>query len=239
MVFEVEAKHTEKTNYVEVRGGGEEFAFAIGVQGHRAEEYAEAIRKIGAIAQGALFNSDLLLSPLQILEANTVKLYAWIREFGEMPNDYPGAYLTNVVNVQAELLKRATHLYADNPHPCSRSCYYHLSHACEKCGKWMGRDVIYTFGHEEHYEEGMKEFHQEKGGYFKKGMTQDGYPGGSVFGTFEEAQAYLDLHNMNDHKVYGVVANWHTDTEPSKHGDFHDLLITSRLVQVKGEHLDR
>jgi len=83
--------------------------------------------------------------------------------------------------------------------------------------------MIYTVGHTASYEQ----YFQEQTTPKKLGRTDD-YPGGSVWMTKEAAQK----HCNKEYSVYGVIADWHTDTAPSHDGDWHDLLVTSVLVKV-------
>jgi len=41
-----------------------------------------------------------------------------------------------------------------------------------------------------------------------------------------------------NYTVYGVIADWEKDTEPSKEGDWNDLLIDARLVFVDYDKLE-
>lgn len=85
--------------------------------------------------------------------------------------------------------------------------------------------MIYTIGHEESYTRYFRE--QERP--LKLGRNRrDGYPGGSVWETEEEARA----HCPDGYQVYGLFADWEADTEPSKEGDWHDLLVNAELVQL-------
>jgi hypothetical protein len=66
-------------------------------------------------------------------------------------------------------------------------------------------------------------------GYFENQMRPIKPVGGSVWKTEEEAQA----HCFNGFNVYGVFANWETDTRPSEEGgNWHDLLINAELIQL-------
>lgn len=83
--------------------------------------------------------------------------------------------------------------------------------------------MIFTIGYTENYERYFIEQPKPR----KLGRTAD-YPGGSVWRTFEEAK----LNCPDGYSVYGVLANWETDTEPSNEGEWHDLLITSDLIKL-------
>jgi hypothetical protein len=83
--------------------------------------------------------------------------------------------------------------------------------------------MIYCIGHRESYERYFAEQEQPE----KMGRTAD-YQGGSVWLTLEEALA----HCPDGFAVYGVLAEWDRDTQPSADGPWHDLLVHSRLVRV-------
>jgi len=87
--------------------------------------------------------------------------------------------------------------------------------------------MIYTLGHTEAYER----YFQEQGVPQKLGKTDD-YVGGSVWQSFSEANKHRLKLKMNDFSVYGVLADWNSDTEKSLDGDFHDLLVTSDLIKL-------
>jgi len=63
----------------------------------------------------------------------------------------------------------------------------------------------------------------------KMGRAED-YPGGSVWKSKEEAEKHL----QEGYKVYGVMADWETETEPSQDGDWNDLLVDAPLVKLEG-----
>lgn len=54
------------------------------------------------------------------------------------------------------------------------------------------------------------------------------YPGGSVWKSEAEARACCP----EGYDVYGVIADWDTQTVKSADGDYHDLLVTSKLVKL-------
>jgi hypothetical protein len=85
--------------------------------------------------------------------------------------------------------------------------------------------MIYCIGKEEAYER----YFQEQERPHKSGRNlQDGYPGGSVWEAEEDARN----HCPAGYQVYGVLAHWRIDTEPSKVGNWDDLLIDAELVQL-------
>lgn len=85
--------------------------------------------------------------------------------------------------------------------------------------------MVYTIGHEESYHC----YFQEQGRPKKLGRNgSDDYPGGSVWKTEEEAMK----HCPDGYRVYGLLADWETNTEQSKDGDWNDLLINAELIQL-------
>ncbi len=61
----------------------------------------------------------------------------------------------------------------------------------------------------------------------------NGYPGGSVFQSQEQAQAWLDEKNLLTYSIFGVEADWDTDTAPRSDASFRDLLVDAKLVLLK------
>jgi hypothetical protein len=95
--------------------------------------------------------------------------------------------------------------------------------------------VIYTVGHTEGYAARFSD--TADGPPTKLGRRADlngePYDGGSVWPTREAAQAWLDANPDKPWSVYGVIADWDTDTEPSRVGqEWHDLLVDSLLVDL-------
>jgi hypothetical protein len=85
--------------------------------------------------------------------------------------------------------------------------------------------VIYCIGKEELYEQ----YFQDQARPHKAGRNvKSEYPGGSVWETEEDARK----HCPEGYQVYGVLAHWRIDTEPSKDGNWDDLLIDAELVQL-------
>jgi len=85
--------------------------------------------------------------------------------------------------------------------------------------------MIYTVGHEESY----TRYFEEQGRPLKLGKGgEENYPGGAVWKTEIAARN----HCPDGYQVYGVMADWETDTEPSQDGDWHNLLFNSELVQL-------
>lgn len=93
--------------------------------------------------------------------------------------------------------------------------------------------MIYTIGHTENYERYFKEqgTPQKLGktdDYFSEEYPDGKYPGGSVWKTREEAQK--GCHP--DYSVYGVDADWDTQTYNNPGESFHSLLVTANLIKL-------
>jgi hypothetical protein len=88
--------------------------------------------------------------------------------------------------------------------------------------------MIYTIGHTESY----TQYFKEQGTPQKLGRTKnyngEYYSGGSVWKTKEEAEKNCP----SGYSVYGVLADWEKDTEKNETENYHDLLVTSDLVQL-------
>jgi len=83
--------------------------------------------------------------------------------------------------------------------------------------------MIYTVGHRESYER----YFAEQGTPRKRGRDS-GYPGGSVWRTAEEASACCE----EGFAVYGVLADWDTDTAENALGMWRDLIPDAELVKL-------
>src|SRR5688572_25514120 len=69
-------------------------------------------------------------------------------------------------------------------------------------------DMIYCYGLIAKYDAAL-----DHGELWKDGPKPNGYPGGDVFRTYEDAWQFLVGRNTTDvRRVYGVLANWDTDT---------------------------
>lgn len=84
-------------------------------------------------------------------------------------------------------------------------------------------NMIFTVGDEFLYEKYFRDQAQPQ----KKGRTEN-YRGGSVWLTREDAEHFAPF----GYKVYGVIADWATETVPSKDGMCHDLLVDADLVRL-------
>ena len=86
--------------------------------------------------------------------------------------------------------------------------------------------MIYTIGNTENYMRLFANYSKPR----KTGRNDD-YPGGSVWQTREEAQAHAD--SRPGYSVFGVLADWDFNTEPSAMGDWNDLLVNAELVVLE------
>lgn len=84
--------------------------------------------------------------------------------------------------------------------------------------------MLFTIGHTKSY----LQYFEEQTTPLKKGKEGD-YPGGSVWKTKEEAQYNCPA----EYSVFGVLADWDKDTEPSLEGTWNSLLISSELVKLQ------
>ncbi len=68
----------------------------------------------------------------------------------------------------------------------------------------------------------------------KDGRKADGYPGGWVFRTVADAQAFLAQKGLTyTHAVYGVVAEWDSGTEQLPGESYRRLLKASQVVKLQ------
>lgn len=89
--------------------------------------------------------------------------------------------------------------------------------------------MIYTVGHTANYEAGIK----EHGEIFKQGQTVK-YEGGIVFECYIDAVGYLsDIDKSNIWSVWGVDADWITDTYPASDGWWCYLLFDSPIIPLE------
>ncbi len=67
----------------------------------------------------------------------------------------------------------------------------------------------------------------------KEGRRGDNYPGGWVFRTPADAQAFLAQKGLTfTHAVYGVVADWETGTEQLDGEPYRRLIKASQVVRL-------
>ena len=95
--------------------------------------------------------------------------------------------------------------------------------------------MIFTVGRRSIYDQGL-----EHGPDFKKlgrCELQYGYEGGSVWRTKQEAESYLeremDRGRLFDYGVYGVLADWDTETMQLGDEPFRRLLETRQIVRAE------
>lgn len=58
------------------------------------------------------------------------------------------------------------------------------------------------------------------------------YAGGSCFKTKEAAREYLDANLLNTYSVYGLDADWETDTEWDGKSEYRNLLRDATLLKI-------
>jgi hypothetical protein len=96
--------------------------------------------------------------------------------------------------------------------------------------------MIYTIGETESHDR-----HLAMGGTVRLlGRTDPNRGGlgpGSVWKTPEDAKAYLDEYPRahKGHSVYGVLAEWDSQTAPSADRTYQELLVSSDLVKLSAE----
>jgi len=92
--------------------------------------------------------------------------------------------------------------------------------------------MIFCVGHQRNYEIALMDGgHQKIGRCY--GFLGESFPeyycGGSVWETYQEAKRFC-LEERPEWDVFGVEAIWGKDTEASKDGQWHDLLVDADLV---------
>ena len=92
--------------------------------------------------------------------------------------------------------------------------------------------MIFTVGHAISYLKGLATYAE----FFKLGKYErddDSYEGGYAFQTFESAADFIDAeYPHNGYSVFGLLADWEKDTEPSRDGNYHVLLKDAQIVAV-------
>lgn len=92
--------------------------------------------------------------------------------------------------------------------------------------------MIYTVGHRASYEQGILETNNQ---LHKKGpyVTEDKqYDGGSVWQDAAQAEAYLHRHSLADYAVYGLIADWDTDTKQLPNEEWRRLQRDALIVKL-------
>lgn len=95
--------------------------------------------------------------------------------------------------------------------------------------------MIFTIGYKPNYDDGIV----KHGDDFKKMGARDDfkgqpYPGGSVWESAAEAEAYLAANQprLEPYAVYGVIASWEADTTQVEGEPFRRLMKDSMIVSV-------
>ncbi len=86
--------------------------------------------------------------------------------------------------------------------------------------------MIYTVGRRDIYEPLFLKAEPPR----KRGRDAD-FVGGSVWRFREEAERYC----APGYSVYGVLADWETQTSPNEDGPWNDLLVDALLVRLGPE----
>lgn len=85
--------------------------------------------------------------------------------------------------------------------------------------------MIYTLGKKEIYEP-----------YIAADPNAAKAAGGSVWRTYEEIIAYLDetrhKQDITQYCIYGVIANWSTDTKKLKNTNYRALKRDAKLIKL-------
>lgn len=96
-----------------------------------------------------------------------------------------------------------------------------------------GAMMIFTVGHRESYEKGI----DEMGADFQKLGKRDDfqgspYLGGSVWKSEKEAERYLAVRQLASYAVYGILADWETETEQLPDEPYRRLLVDAQIVAL-------
>lgn len=90
--------------------------------------------------------------------------------------------------------------------------------------------MIYTIGHYVSYMKGFED--AGDGALYKLGRTED-YEGGCAFRTADDARrAIEELEQEDFYAVFGLDADWETETEPSAAHWWHDLLVDAPILPL-------
>jgi hypothetical protein len=91
--------------------------------------------------------------------------------------------------------------------------------------------MIYTVGSKKAYFRSLL-----KNGTVTKSGRKRGYAGGCVFRTREDARRHIDELELQGYKgfmVFGVLADWETETQASSQHWWHDLLVDAEVVVLE------
>lgn len=88
--------------------------------------------------------------------------------------------------------------------------------------------MIYTLGHKATYLSAIA----DRGKIVKSGKFGD-YPGGYALKTIEDAKRLLVENHAEDYYcIFGLLADWETDTEPDPNGAWWHVLINAAEIVV-------
>jgi hypothetical protein len=88
--------------------------------------------------------------------------------------------------------------------------------------------MIYCYGLIDKYEAAL-----DNGEFFKRGYTNPFRTGGDVFQTYEDAWNVLVERGSTDvRRVYGVLADWETDTIPIPGRTWRHLKQRAQVVRI-------
>lgn len=96
--------------------------------------------------------------------------------------------------------------------------------------------MIYTVGNEQSYRRQMRNGPTHKVGRRPPGDSRfpDGYAGGYAVRTIEDGERLIEeMGQGRDWAVFGMEADWETDTVPSANGWWHALLRDALLVDLE------
>jgi hypothetical protein len=91
--------------------------------------------------------------------------------------------------------------------------------------------MIYTVGSKKAYFRSLL-----KNGKVIKSGRKRGYAGGCVFRSREDAQRHVDeleIQGYKDYMVFGLLADWGKDTQPSPQHWWHDLLRDAEVIVLE------
>ena len=91
--------------------------------------------------------------------------------------------------------------------------------------------MIYTVGSKKAYFRSLL-----KNGKVIKSGRKRGYAGGCVFRSREDAQRHVDeleIQGYKDYMVFGLLADWGKDTQPSSQHWWHDLLTDAEVIVLE------
>jgi len=114
------------------------------------------------------------------------------------------------------------------------------SDECSACGNPASADQedngakldTYTVGCRASYFTALREGPVKKlGARPKSRQYPDGYPGGYAVHAVEDGEQLLrEFGKEGEWAVFGLKADWETDTEPAEDGWWHNLLVDSYIV---------